>query len=171
MPVPRITFTAQEKQAYDELESYCQELMQQIAHHADTDNRTMVGFMLSFLRLRFASSLFAIREILRHRRERVEATLNHLLGDEETTQIDFESWLIAEGDEDDEDVLATVLKHCTPDDLAWEQRRLSEMLVTLEDLSGPASKCRFYLRLCKSVVSMALDEYGRPSSLHGSSTP
>ena len=145
LPVPRITFTAQEKQAYDELESYCQELTQQIAHHSDTANRNMVGFMLSFLRLRFASSLFAIRETLRRRRERVEATLHHLLGDEETAQVDFEAWLTDEDDEDNEDVLATVLKHRTPDDLAWERRRLSAMLVTLEDLSGPASKMQVLL--------------------------
>ena len=87
LPVPRITFTAQEKQAYDELESYCQELTQQIAHHADTANRNMVGFMLSFLRLRFASSLFAIRETLRRRRERVEATLHHRLRDEKQRRL------------------------------------------------------------------------------------
>ena len=75
----------------------------------------------------------------------MEATLNHLLGDEETTQVDFEAWLTAEDDEDNEDVIATVLKHRTPDDLAWERRRLSAMLVTLEDLSAPASKMQVLL--------------------------
>ena len=145
LPVPRITFTAQEKQAYDELESYCQELTQQIAHHADIANRNMVGFMLSFLRLRFASSLFAMRETIRRRRERVEATLHHRRRDAETMQVDFEAWLTAEDDDNNEDVTATVLQHRTPDDLAWEYQRLSAMLVTLADLNGPSSKLQALL--------------------------
>ena len=44
-----------------------------VNEHSDRENRNTVGFMLSFLRLRFASSLFAIRETLRRRRDQVRS--------------------------------------------------------------------------------------------------
>ena len=139
LPVPRITFNHQESVAYQELEGYARELVKKIAECSDIENRNTVGFMLSFLRLRFASSLFAIRETLVRRCQRVEATLNHLMGEEAAVQPDFEAWLAAEDDDDDE-VVSTVLKNRAPEDLLWERERLLKMLGTLQDVSGPSSK-------------------------------
>ncbi|NCC94872.1 MAG: hypothetical protein EOM10_16670, partial [Opitutae bacterium] len=74
---PPVRFTALEQQVYDELEDYCTELTTQITRHATGGSiRTSLGFYLSFLRLRFASSLFAIKETLRRRLDRVTRTLN-----------------------------------------------------------------------------------------------
>jgi len=140
LPVPRIIFNDQEKQAYDDLESYCQELPQKVAEHADTETRNMIGFMLSCLRLRFASSLYAIRETLRRRRERVEATLRHLAPALAEFSADDEGWVTAEEDEDDEEIVASLLKNRSPEDLKWERKRLTEMLGNLEDLSATPSK-------------------------------
>jgi hypothetical protein len=66
-PIPRIVFTAQEREAYDQLEAYCAGLAQQMTGKGGAGHTSAVGFLLSFLRLRFASSLFAIRETLRRR--------------------------------------------------------------------------------------------------------
>jgi hypothetical protein len=77
--------------------------------------------LLSFLRLRFASSLFAIRETLRRRRQRVQAAMDRLGLDDGIVpeDIDLED-LLEEGDDDDEAVRA-LLKNRTPADLHWER--------------------------------------------------
>ncbi len=79
LPMRRIQYTAQGKQAYDALEDYAQDLSQQVTAANDQQARASTGFYLSFLRRRFASSLWAIAETLRRRRERVAATLEYLV--------------------------------------------------------------------------------------------
>jgi len=144
LPVPRIVMTPLEKRAYDELKTYCRDLTAQITAHAK--GRSMIaslGFLLSFLRLRFASSLFAIKESLRRRRERVTATLSHLLEEEDLDyEIDDLESLISEEEDIEDRVIECFLKHRTPEDLSWERERLSDMLTTLEDLSGTPSKMK-----------------------------
>lgn len=144
LPVPRITFTSQEKRAYNELETYCKDLTSQIAAHSDGGHvPNSLGLLLSFLRLRFASSLFAIRETLRRRKERVIATSSHLK-EPGSPDGDFDNLDVLGGDDEDqgEEILASLLKHRTPQDLEWERDELSKMLVTLENLSGVPSKMK-----------------------------
>lgn len=146
LPLKAIAFTAQEQQAYDQLEDYCQGLAKQLGQSTgDQSGRAKkggfaLGMMLSFLRLRFASSLFAIRESIRRRREKVEATLKHLTQAED---VDFDELMIEglldEG-EGDEEVVTLLLKERTPDDLTWERNRLVDMLNNLHDLSATSSK-------------------------------
>jgi len=138
-PIPRIVFTPQEREAYDQLETYCKGLAEQMAGQG-AQTRSAVGFLLSFLRLRFASSLFAIRETLRRRRQRVQAAMDRLGLDDGIVpeDIDLED-LLEEGDDDDEAVRA-LLKNRTPADLHWEREQLQTMLGTLADLSGSSSK-------------------------------
>ena len=105
LPIPRITFTPLERQAYDELEDYCKELTKQIEQHSRGQHSlTSLGFFLSFLRLRFASSLFAIRETLRRRREKVIASLDYQLQAEEPVFVDADVEAVDE--EEDEAALA-----------------------------------------------------------------
>jgi hypothetical protein len=105
-----------------------------------------VGFLLSFLRLRFASSLFAIRETVRRRLERVEAALAGMTP-MDTPEPDAERIdALRDEDEDDHDATVTYLKHRTPEDLQWECLQLRNLCRTLEDLSGPASKMSELLR-------------------------
>ncbi len=149
LPVPRIVFNELEKQAYNELETYCKELTSQIAANTPAGKPTQnLGFYLSFLRLRFASSLYAIRETVRRRKECVAAALNHLsLHDDEVGDLhDLESMVT--GDEDiDDDVLRAFLKNRSLKDLEWEKNKLTQMFYTLEDLSEPPSKFKALLNV------------------------
>jgi superfamily II DNA or RNA helicase len=140
LPMPRIVFTAQERQAYDQLEVYCRGLAAQMAGQGGSRTQSAVGFFLSFLRLRFASSLFAIRETLRRRLHRVQTALDRLGLDDsdEPGDVDWED--ILDDSDDDTTAVRALLRHRKPADLHWEQRQLQEMLGTLSDLSGAASK-------------------------------
>jgi hypothetical protein len=55
LPMPRIVFTDQERRAYEQLEAYCRGLAAQMAHQDTPQSRSAVGFLLSFLRLHFAT--------------------------------------------------------------------------------------------------------------------
>ena len=146
LPVPRIVFNDQEGRCYDQLQAYYQGLAEQVAAHASSGTRSAVGFLLSFLRLRFASSLFAARETLRRRRERVRATLSDHLTDVGGEDADLEAFVAGDDDSGDEDAVAALLHDRSPEDLAWERQRLDELLKTLEDLSGPSSKMIAFLQ-------------------------
>jgi len=142
LPVPAITFTDQEQKAYDQLEVYCEQLRRQIERHSsDKSRRIAMGFYLSFLRLRFASSLFAIRSTIDRRIKRAIATLDHHdagAGDDST--VDWDD-VLSDGDEiDDEEVVNSFLKDRTTADLEWEIKHLKGMRATLADLNGPSSK-------------------------------
>ena len=140
LPIPRIVFTDQERRAYEQLETYCKGLAAADGGAGRHTDPGAVGFLLSFLRLRFASSLFAIRETLRRRLHRVQAAIDSLGLDTlaEPDDVDIED-MLDEGDDDAEAVRA-LLRHRRPADLQWERRQLQEMLATLADLSGSSSK-------------------------------
>jgi hypothetical protein len=146
-PLPRITFTPQEQHCYDQLEQYCRELAVQVQAGGNrTQQIAILGFYLSFLRLRFASSLFAIRQTLRRRLQRVKATLREFIlrEGEVLSNLDLED-LLEEGD-DDTPFVEAFLENRRPEDLKWEYHYLTQMLQPLEDLSGPSSKMQFLLR-------------------------
>jgi hypothetical protein len=145
-PIPRIVFTQQERQAYEQLEAYCRGLTAQMARQGNPQSRSAMGFLLSFLRLRFASSLFSIRETLRRCLERVEAALSDMgLADTPEPEAEGLGGLL-DDDEDDRDVVIAFVKYRTPEDLQWECLQLRGMLCTLDDLSGPSSKLTEPLR-------------------------
>jgi hypothetical protein len=140
LPIPRIVFTAQERQAYEQLEAYCRGLAAQMQRHGTPQSRSAMGFLLSFLRLRFASSLFAIRETVQRRLERVEATLAGMALTDAPESDEERLAEVLEEDEDDRDVAGALSKNRTPEDLQWESLQLRGLRRTLDDLSGPASK-------------------------------
>lgn len=148
LPVPRIVLEGLEKRAYEDLEAYCEELTVKIGQHATGNQwRTSLGFYLSFLRLRLASSMFAIRETLRRRKDRVAATLA-VQGGGQVDSIEEEVEFDLDEDEDtDEAILDELLKGRQPDDLAWEHERLKQMLEGLADLSETPLKMRELLRV------------------------
>jgi hypothetical protein len=104
----------------------------------------MAKFLLSFFRLRFASSLYAIQETLRRRLAKVEATLRHAgvpEEDEADQKVSSLQEAVEEGeDEGDEVAVGSLLKNRSPADLEWERERLRQMLDDLAGLSGPSSK-------------------------------
>jgi len=149
LPVPPINLSDDEKEAYRALEAYCSGLTEQMRRHMDRTPRSL-GFYLSFLRLRLASSLFAITETLTRRRERVLRTLDHLEQDDALSAPEteaLEEYLRSTEDEDPEGVEDSVLQDRTPADLRWEHQRLDEMLEHLEGLTGPSSKMKKLLRV------------------------
>lgn len=150
LKLPRIEFRPLERQIYDQLEEYCQGLTRQIQKHANQQSRQMMSFLLSFLRLRFASSLYAIRETLQRRLHRVEATLRHqLIIEAEDTELGPSALqdLVLEGDaEDDQVAVESMLKKRTTPDLEWEQARLKAMLASMSDLSETSSKMQVLLQ-------------------------
>jgi superfamily II DNA or RNA helicase len=127
--MPTIGFTLLEKQAYDDLEAYVVGLNEQLARHGDPQTRNMMQFFLSFMRLRFASSLFAIKETLKRRLEKVNATLAR--GDltlSMDSEREMEGWVLQYEDEDDQDAVDSLLKGRQTADLLWEEERLKVML-------------------------------------------
>ena len=145
-PIPRIVFTEQERQAYEQLETYCRGLAAQMARPSSPQSHSAMGFLLSFLRLRIASSLFAIRETLRRRLERVEAALSDMeLAD--TAEPDEEGFDTTLDDgEDDRNAAVAHLRNRTAEELQRECLQLRGMLRTVDDLSGPSSKMNELLR-------------------------
>ncbi|MDY6825284.1 MAG: helicase-related protein [Thermodesulfobacteriota bacterium] len=144
LQVPTIRLTGLEKSADDALDAYCRELVQKIAENNQGNQwRTSLGFYLSFLRLRLASSLFALRETLKRRKQRVAATLAQA-NPEQTDFNDLDSHDQLFGDSEDagDPIVDTVLKHRTETDLAWEQARLEAMLAMLTDLSDMPLKMK-----------------------------
>jgi len=137
--LPAITMGDHERRIYVMLEEYCKGLASQIAEHAPKSRQYSTGFVLSFFRLRFASSLFALRETARRRLDKVEATLWR-----DAVDVISEPDDLGEREEYDEErddaVVAECLKGRSPEDLTWEQAKLRELLETIGDLHQPSTK-------------------------------
>lgn len=160
LPMPKVEMNEQERAAYEGLEAYCRGLSRQIGKQPNARTKHSLGFLLSFLRLRFASSLHAIRETLRRRLERVEATLAHQRAEESgewhVADTSLEELLSEGEEEDDRDAVASLLKDRTPADLEWERRELGKLAGTMRDISGPSTKMQELMR--------ALDGRRKPAS-------
>ena len=154
LPMRKIQYTAQEQAAYQALESYSKDLAQQITAANDQQARVSTGFYLSFLQRRFASSLYAIGETLRRRRERVKWTLDQLVdggGKAAAALVDArhldEDLEQEESDaEADAETIEQFLKNRSEADLRWERDRLAAMLAGgLYDAAPPSSKTQTLL--------------------------
>jgi hypothetical protein len=145
-PIGRIVFSQQEKAVYDALEHYCKGLAERFGHRANGGRAQALGFYLSFLRLRFASSLYAIGETLRRRRDRVVATRRALARANTSNEEDREDQLFGDG-EGDEDVVGELLHDRSPEDLAWEAGQLDQLLAALGSLTAIPSKIKELLRV------------------------
>jgi hypothetical protein len=150
LPMRRIQYKAQEKQAYEALEDYAQDLAQQVTAANDQQTRVSTGFYLSFLRRRFASSLWAIAETLRRRRERVAATLEYLESGGSPAALTTGN--VVEGEDDfelddsDAEIIDQLLENRSEADLRWELERLGEMLgSSLYDAAPASSKMQALL--------------------------
>ena len=137
LPIPKIMLKGVEKTAYDSLEAYCKDLTKQIETNSrDKKWKTSLGFYLSFLRLRLASSTFALRETLKRRKERVAITRAYLATAEYADSVlETEDEVFGDYEDLDEKVIESLLKNRTPGDLKWEEARLEDMLEPLKDLT------------------------------------
>ena len=145
LPIPRITFTRQEQGAYDGLEEFCSGLQRQIRKNCqDRQSQASLKFLLSLLRLRFASSLYAIKETIRRRHERVIRTLSfHDAVDVPELGNFSDDFFDEEGA--DQKVLDSLLKDRSREDLEWEKRHLERLLDTLSSISSRPSKIQALL--------------------------
>jgi len=142
--VPRIVLNPAEQRIYDKLKDYSEGLARQINTHGDRQARQMMSFLLSFLQLRFASSFYAIRETLRRRLNKVEATLRNQLvleaDDTEAEVLSLQDQVSENEEENDLIAVESLLKNRTVADLEWEQDCLKAMIEDMADLTGLSSK-------------------------------
>ena len=150
---PTITYTENERHCYDRLEQYCRELSVQIRTHSDNANRTSIGFYLNFLRLRFASSFYAVTETLKRRLERIDATLraHDALGQEEIINEAELQDLLDAGDEDSQ-ILETVLQNRSSEDLVWEKGIVQELIQEFDSLPFLSSKMKTLLNILEERI-------------------
>lgn len=155
-PLPRITYTQQERSCYERLEKYCRNLASQIWSSSDKTNRASIGFYLSFLRLRFASSFFAATQTLRRRLDRIEATLRaHRDLEHHEAPNESEMQDILDAGDEDERLLETVLQNRSPEDLRWERGVVQELISELEQLPPLSSKMKRLLDILEQRTSRA----------------
>lgn len=141
LPIPKITFSTDERRVYEDLQTYCDELTRQIGIASPEDEgRVSLGFYLSFLRQRCSSSFFALKESLRRRKDKVERTLKNLEISE--NEKDFNP----EEQDSDWDLLENVLENRNAEDLTWEQNHIAGMLDRLALMAGISSKTRVLLK-------------------------
>lgn len=139
LPLRTVEFTAAEADFYASLEDYCHDL-ETVIRQNNEFSRQMLAFYLSFLQLRFASSMAAAQKTLARRLERVRKTLAFgdtvglVVADSDETDIDDDD------DDDEGDIygpdLDELLRERTVKDLEWEQGALVELLAKLARMEG-----------------------------------
>lgn len=130
-----VTLDGIEKEIYDELQTYCGELSQNIgANSTESHARAAVGFYLSFLRQRFASSFHSLRESLRRRLEKIDRTLSDLAEEQPWPGEDAAEEL------SEDEAIKLVLKNRTESDLTWESGAVQELLSRMDRLPATPRK-------------------------------
>jgi hypothetical protein len=132
-----IALKPEEQQAYDQLQTYCEQLAGYIAANMEEgQQRAAIGFYLSFLRLRYASSFHALRCSLERRLEKIKQTLAHQARQLVGSDFDRDELDELEGDQ----IEGLVLKNRQEGDLTWEQGAIADLLDTLDGLPAISSK-------------------------------
>ena len=124
-----------ERTIYDELQIYCGELSENIgANSEESYALAAVGFYLSFLRQRFASSFHSLRQSLKRRLVKIDRTLKNLAVDVR--------WETEDGAEEleEEEAVKLVLKNRTEPDLTWEYGAVEGLLARMEQLPAAPRK-------------------------------
>ena len=153
-PICAIEFTPDEKAFYDLLGDYCRGLEEQVRMN-NPQARQVMNFLLNFLQLRFASSLYAIQQTLIRRLTRVKYTLAVGARTFETQEeldealsgledVEGMSEEYSEGDLDDI-TLDALLKDRSVKDLKWEKEELASMIALLDTMKDTPSKMKAFL--------------------------
>lgn len=148
-----------EREVYDQLQTYCADLTRYISANMEAGKqRAAIGFYLSFLRLRYASSFHALRRSLERRLDKIQLTLDH-----RAQQFTSEAIERDELDElNDDEVEGLVLKYRNETDLTWEQGAVKELLDTMEGLPNTPQKL---LQLLKHIDQRLQPGTGRVRQL------
>lgn len=155
IPTPKIVFTAQESKVDSLLGEYCKGLREQLlANGLNESGQVALGFYLSFLRLRFASSLSALKLTLLRRKAKVETTLiHHLKNTNNPDDLDELAELLIEGNEDDADAVEVMLNNRAANDLKWERVQIDSLLGELEIIYEDSNKFIALLKVLKQRQS------------------
>lgn len=145
LPMPRIAMNNLERRVYDQLEEYYEGLKRRLVQNEDGQTRQMVNFLLSFFRLRFASSLYAIHSTLERRLEKVRTTLRYQSLDLET-EGNLDEFVFDAENEGDDVAAASLLKNRSIETLEWEARHLEKMIEEMAGITVPSSKMLELLR-------------------------
>ncbi|AXL21949.1 helicase [Megasphaera stantonii] len=152
LPLASIEFSLKEQEFYDALEKYCAGLSQQIRKNNSKSGQMMI-FLLNFLQLRFASSLYAIQKTLERRLKRVRDSLQ-VEGKTFISQDELDDYLAdIETDEDTSEndfadiTIDMLLKDRSKADLEWEKGCLCNMLTQLQSISETPSKIERLLQI------------------------
>ena len=150
LPFPKISLNELEETCYKGLAVYCDTLKTQIIDGGGDAQKTAMGFYLMFLRLRLASSTYAIFKSLERRLVKVKLTLSfydtHSISS--LDELDLED--MEDEGEDDTLVVRTLLKNREKKDLVWEEKYLNGMLDQMKDFSGPSSKMTYLLSVLEN---------------------
>ncbi|PDO10502.1 MAG: helicase [Candidatus Reconcilbacillus cellulovorans] len=143
LQMPDIRMTPAEERIYQLLDEYCRGWSEQLRHN-NKFHRSSVLFWLSFLRLRFSSSLYAFQQTIRNRLHKVEATLQQQSSSKRTeyTSNDANPEDIVYNTEEEQDAAAVemVLQGRTLEDLQWERRALARILDAIGDSLDDSGK-------------------------------
>lgn len=142
LPIPKIVFTLQESRVDGLLKEYCDGLKEQLLANGLNESRQVaLGFYLSFLRLRFASSLLALKLTLQRRKDKVVATLHHHLNAQNNPRDNDElEELLIDGGDDDAEAIEVMLNNRAANDLRWEREQLKVLLDELDNIEKDSNK-------------------------------
>lgn len=145
--LPPVELTVQDRAVYELFEPYCQELSEQVKTHSQ--QRTAIGFMLSFFNLRFASSYKAILDTLRRRQVKVQQAIDGQLPEQLGWDEDYWEEVVDDQDEGTEDPVTFAGLHTrSRNDLQWECDELGKLIGHLEPLAQkPSPKVRALLQV------------------------
>ena len=136
-----------EDTCYQSLSAYCKTLKSQIIAHGGNAQKTAMGFYLMFLRLRFASSTYAIYKSLERRLAKVRLTLSFFDTHNIASMEDLDMGTLEDESEDDAQMIQALLKNREKKDLIWEIDYLKNMVDDLKAFSGPSSKMNYLLSI------------------------
>ena len=147
LPIPAIGLNALEDTCYQSLSAYCKTLKSQIIAHGGNAQKTAMGFYLMFLRLRFASSTYAIYKSLERRLAKVRLTLSFFDTHNIASMEELDMGTLEDEGEDDGQMIQALLKNREKKDLIWEIDYLENMVDDLKAFSGPSSKMNYLLSI------------------------
>ncbi len=148
--LPNVELTAEDRAVYELFEPYCQALAEQVMTHSQ--QRTAIGFMLSFFNLRFASSYKAILDTLRRRRDKVQLAIAGELPEQQGWDEDDWEEAVDDQDEGADDTLTFAGLHTrSRNDLQWEHDELGKLIAQLESVAmKPSPKVRALLQILQT---------------------
>ncbi|WP_315506957.1 helicase-related protein [Pyramidobacter piscolens] len=131
MPSPSLRMSREAESVSKALREYCCELPQHMGDNLSESKKANIGFYQNFLRVRFASSTYALEQTLQRRSEKIRAVLDKKGGSVVSPDEDITGSLWEEQDDRDSDLdeqLHDWFLDRSERDLRWELAQLEALL-------------------------------------------